>query len=221
MIITAKELNNSKEQLIFDWNPTEIKDESGSINFANYNLLDRGEIVRPSGNGLRRVSWDGMFPGASRNNSAALAASWKSPGTYATKLRRWKRNGTVIKLTISGTSISNFTCYLSSYVATYSGGLGDLQYNLEWTEYRSIAVKIIKRKKAPKRPTKTYKTHTIKYGDTLWDIAIKYLESGIRYKEIYALNKRVMDAEAKRHGFSSANGGNYLWPGTKLKLPKK
>ena len=34
----------------------------------------------------------------------------------------------------------------------------------------------------------TAKTHTVKRGETLWEISKKYLGRGIRYKEIMALN---------------------------------
>ena len=52
----------------------------------------------------------------------------------------------------------------------------------------------------------TYVTHTVQRGDTLWEIAKKYLGSGNRYKEIVSLN-----------GLKS----NVIYSGMKLKIPNK
>ena len=67
MRIIAKEVNNSKKKIDFDWLPLEIKDSGGDMSFASYSLLDRGDVVRPKGKGLRRISWEARFPGESRN----------------------------------------------------------------------------------------------------------------------------------------------------------
>ena len=50
----------------------------------------------------------------------------------------------------------------------------------------------------------TYRIHTVVKGDTLWGIAEKYLGSGIRYKEIKALNGLDSDT---------------IYSGQKLKIP--
>ena len=50
----------------------------------------------------------------------------------------------------------------------------------------------------------TYRIHTVVKGDTLWDIAAKYLGNGARYPEIKTLN------ELK---------SNTIYSGWKLKIP--
>ena len=50
----------------------------------------------------------------------------------------------------------------------------------------------------------TCRVHTVVHGDTLWDIAVKYLGNGSRYLEIKALN-----------GLKS----NVIYSGMKLKIP--
>lgn len=54
--------------------------------------------------------------------------------------------------------------------------------------------------------TATYKTHTVSKGDTLWNIALKYLGKGSRYTEIKTLN-----------GLTS----NTIYSGMVLKIPNK
>ena len=56
----------------------------------------------------------------------------------------------------------------------------------------------------PEKVAEIYRVHTVVKGDTLWDIAQKYLGSGIRYKEIVKLN-----------GLTS----NVIYSGMKLKIP--
>ena len=60
--------------------------------------------------------------------------------------------------------------------------------------------------KAPAPTAAAYKTHTVKHGDTLWQIAQTYLGKGSRYTEIVKLN-----------GLKS----NVLYTGQVLKIPKK
>ncbi len=57
---------------------------------------------------------------------------------------------------------------------------------------------------AGEKPASTYRTHTVVKGDTLWDIAEKYLGKGSRYSEIKTLN-----------GLTS----NVIYSGQKLKIP--
>lgn len=57
---------------------------------------------------------------------------------------------------------------------------------------------------AEEKPASTYRTHTVVKGDTLWDIAERYLGKGSRYSEIKTLN-----------GLTS----NVIYSGQKLKIP--
>ena len=50
-------------------------------------------------------------------------------------------------------------------------------------------------------------------------IARKQLGDGSRWKEIYSLNKKVIEAEARKRGRKSSSNGHWIYPGTKLKLP--
>lgn len=58
--------------------------------------------------------------------------------------------------------------------------------------------------KAAEAAQPSYRVHTVAKGDTLWDIAVKYLGKGSRYPEIKTLN-----------GLTS----NVIYAGQKLKIP--
>lgn len=226
MRIIAIRDNDKSQKLEFNWLPTEIKDSGGNMSFSTYNLIDRGEIVRSAGHDLRRVSWEGMFPGESRQGVLTMVAPWMEPEEYDNILKRWRKDRRLIRLTIEGTNISNFRCSIGNYESTYTGGFGDIQYSIEWLEYKSISIlSNIKKKpsvkKSNKRTATTQGTYTIKKGDTLWGIAAKKLDDGNKWPKIYSLNKAAIEAAAKKHGFKSSSKGHWIWPGTKLKLPKK
>src|SRR3954470_14647490 len=51
------------------------------------------------------------------------------------------------------------------------------------------------------------KTHTVKKGDTLWDLAAKYLSDAFRWPEIYRLNTDIIQDP------------HWIYPGEILKLP--
>lgn len=56
-----------------------------------------------------------------------------------------------------------------------------------------------KAQEASKKPVST-KTHTVKSGDTLWAIAVKYLGNGNRWKEIQSLNGGPRDPKKLQIG---------------------
>lgn len=82
------------------------------------------------------------------------------------------------------------------------------QYILpHWKKFLSDVEKFYLALSAPAATTTTTaRTHTVKHGDTLWDISEKYLGKGNRYKEIVALNKLK---------------SNVIYTGMVLKLPNK
>lgn len=74
----------------------------------------------------------------------------------------------------------------------------------------------IKRTRDAKDPAGSY---VVKKGDCLMYIARKELGDGTMWKEIYSLNQKVIEAEAKKRGRKSSSNGHWIYPGTVLKLP--
>ena len=63
--------------------------------------------------------------------------------------------------------------------------------------------------------------YTIKSGDTLWALAKRFYGSGSLYTIIYNANKTVIESVAKSRGRNSSSNGHWIYPGTKLTIPKK
>ena len=203
--------------------------------FMTYSIISLGDVKIPRGQGIKEISWSGIFPGKARKNSP-LVSSWVDPNTLIKRMEQYRDNGTICKLLVTGTCI-NYSVYISSFKGKYSGGLGDFYYDIKFIIAREIKIYTTKElkigtssktqrpasKKSNKKSTTGSKTttYTIKSGDTLSRIAQKKLGKASRYPEIYKLNNSKIEASAKKHGRKSSNNGHWIYPGTKLTIPKK
>ncbi|MFG6330028.1 MAG: phage tail protein [Lachnospiraceae bacterium] len=63
------------------------------------------------------------------------------------------------------------------------------------------------------RIKKGYQTYTVKKGDTLWDLAVKYYGSGRKYIKIYNANKTSTE------GFNTIQNPEKIYSGWRIKIP--
>lgn len=221
--IYVREKKGSRE-IRFPWVPEKIEIDSGGTTMASYDILDKGEVKVPSGSGLISVSWEGVLPGQYRGTTPLQRGSWKDPKAYHAILEDWRAKGTELNLTIIGYPI-NKDVYLEEYTASATGGFGDMEYSLKFTENRSITItskQDTSSNTETKRPETQSSTtsYTIKKGDTLWSISQKYLNAGKDWQKIYDANKEIIESTAKKYGKSSSNNGWWIYPGITLKIPK-
>lgn len=64
--------------------------------------------------------------------------------------------------------------------------------------------------------TQSTKTYTVKSGDTLNAIASR---NHVDEPALYSMNSGTIEATARSHGFSSSDGGHWIFPGEVLKIP--
>lgn len=167
---------------------------------------------------------------------------------YLEKLEKWKQKKKPVTFKLLRTSPNgkkllwdtNISVTIEDYQIVEDAeeqGL-DVVVKIEMREYREwgakkLVIKKSKKKKSKKKKTATKKktrktkdpakSYTVKKGDCMWAIARKQLGNGNRWKEIYNLNKSTIESWAKKYGHKSAIEGTGCWifPGEKLKLPKK
>ena len=77
-----------------------------------------------------------------------------------------------------------------------------------YSEVQARVNEMLAPKPAPKPASNTV-THTVKQGDTLWALAVKYLGNGNRWREIYYANEAIIGANP-----------NIIRPGQKLTIKK-
>lgn len=219
--IYIRERNGSREIRI-PLLPEVINVSRGEAEMISYSIMNKGEVVIPSGVGLAGFSWESEFPGANRTDKSMQRGVWKSPSTYDKLLESWKNNGTPLTLMVTGYPI-NSDVYVKEYTAKISGGLGDIAYSLEFIEARDITIKKTAVKSAAKSTKRTAaKTtkYTIKKGDTLWGISKRFLGYGSKWETIYDANKEIIEKTAKKYGKSSSNHGWWIFPGVTLTIPQ-
>ena len=216
--------NSSGREIRIPWLPELINVDTGEASVVSYDILNLGEVVVPTGVGLSKYSWESIFPGIHRTDTSMLRGESRPPKQYDDILKYWKNNRTKLRLLVTGYPI-NVDVYLTGYTSTASGGFGDIEYSVAFTEARDITIKstkntakinvpALKRSDASKS-----KTCEVKSGDTLWSIAQSKLGSGTKWNTIYEKNKVVIEETAKKHMKSSSNYGHWIYPGTTLILP--
>ena len=178
------------------------------------------------------------YPFAIYKDGAFLAPSYFLAhfGVLKTKKKPFKFK--LLRTDPTGNSLfdTSLDVTLENYTITEDAKEGfDVKVAIELKEYREYGVTTIKvkedknsskpkatKKSAKKKSTKKNKgsSYTVKSGDTLWAIAKHYLGSGSKWKTIYNANKSTIEKAAKNHGYASSATGHWIFPGTKLTIPK-
>lgn len=197
------------------------------------NIQTKGDVSILGETGLKGFTLSSFFP--AQDYPFAAYPKDREPMEYVKKIENWMKEP--IRVTVTETNI-NMETTVQSFSYDEPDGSGDIEYTLELQEYRKPTYTKPKKKlptvsdinndkKDPpkKRPTKTPpRTHIVKSGDCLWNIAKKYYGSGSKESKIYNANKDVIEKAARKHGYSSSyhrgEPGWWIFPGTKLVIPK-
>lgn len=220
--IYISEAEGSREVRI-PWLPNSVQFATSEARLASYEILDLGEVNVPSGSNLEGFVWEATLPGKGHQDLPFLRGEWTDPLTIQNIFIKWKKEGTKLRLMMTGTPI-NHDVYLLDFQPGYEGGYGDVPYSIEFKARRDLKItkKVDSSKNSQSNKTTDRKTnpetYTVKKGDTLWGIAQKYLGSGTKWPQIYNLNKSIIESTAKKYGKKSSDGGHWIYPGCSIRL---
>lgn len=219
--------------------PSKIKTKINNKN-DTIDLINEGEVNIIKSPGLTDIEFECILPQTKYPFAMYLDGKFKSAIYYLNKLEKLKKGKKKFQFIVTRRNPknkklfdTNITVTLEDYTIEEDAENGfDVVVSINLKQYRDFKIKTVKvkkskskKKKAKKKTTrssnKTNGNYMVKKGDCLWNIAKKKLGNASRYKEIYKLNKDVIEKTAKKHGRKSSNNGWWIYPGTKLKLPAK
>lgn len=146
--------------------------------------------------------------------------TWRSPDRLIKSWERKRDSKSPVRFVVTGLDISD-TVTIEDIDDSHEYPIaGDKIVSIVLKKYREASIKIVarpntanskKKKNANKRTdTRTAtKSHTVVYGDTLWDIAKKYLGDGSRYSEITRADGKPI------------TNPNRIFPGEVYNIPDK
>ena len=218
--ITEREGNR---EIRVPWLPEQILYKSGGVIMAEYDIMNKGKVAVPMGSGLAQYSWTSLFPGKNRTDDTLQRGSWKAPKYYHNILEDWKKNGTPLRILVTGYPFINKDVLLEDYDGAAAGGFGDWEYELTFVEDRDLTIGYAKTTQK-KRSASTPKTYTVKKGDSLWKISKKFYGKGSSWTRIYNANKSIIESTAKKRWKAAgikrdSQNGHWIFPGTKLTIP--
>ncbi len=235
-------ITDSEGPVLFPVTPSKI---SMKINNQNktITLINEGEVNLIKKPGLTDIAIDELLiPAFQKYPFAVYDNNIQHADYYLNKLERWKNAKTPVQFKLIRTTPShsvllwdtNMDVTIESYeiiedVEKYGF---DVAVKLNMKQYVFFGVKKLeikknsskKKKTAAKKKSRKTKTsakvYIVKSGDCLIRIARKELNNESKWKSIYNLNKKTIEDAARKHGRKSSSNGWWIYPGTKLKLPK-
>lgn len=204
-----------------------------SVGHQTVNIQTKGDVTILGKRGLDTIEFSSFFP--AKDYPFAAYPKDRAPYEYVKKIKKWLEKA--VRLTITGANV-NAEYTIQSFSYGEPDGTGDIEYSISLQEYRKPTYtkpkkELPKKEPANKKPAKKPtvrpvqtppKTHIVKSGDNLWNLAKKYYGDGSKETKLYNANKDVIENAARKHGYVSSSHrgvpGWWIFPGTKLVIPK-
>lgn len=225
------------DKVLFPVTPGKLQVKINGTN-KTLTLINEGEVNLIKSPGLTDISTEVLLPALTKYPFARYPAGYDfcAPDWYLSNLEAWKQSKKpvsfkMLRITPDEKELLWNTDILVS-IEDYkivedadSQGL-DVAVDISMKEYRHWGAKKLKKRFGKKtvveklrRAKSPAKSYVVKKGDSLFMIAKRQLGNSARWKEIYNLNKKAIETQAKKHG--KPGNGSWILPGEKLKLPKK
>lgn len=171
-----------------------------------------GEINLIGKRKLKNISISSFFP--KQKYSFCQYTSFPAPKESVKIIEEMKNNG-ILRLTMTGTPV-NMECTIETFTWGENDGTKDINFTLEFKEYRKVKVKTKKKKEplpkqvtpaATDRSAKEVKStaYTVVSGDNLSKIAKNITGNSANWQAIYEQNKGVIGGNP-----------NLIYPGQQL-----
>lgn len=185
--------------------PEQLDHKSGA-SFERYNIIKIGPVEVHNGNELSTFSWSGKLPKRSMKGMAFVKEwYWQPPEQVERIIRGWLESGTILNFMVTETNI-NYDVKIRDFDIILKGE-NFWNYNIELAEHKDLRIYTVQEAANRKMAGKTrimsnaaflrekQISYTIKQGDTLWNLAKKYLGNGALYTKIHDLNRDVIGAD--------------------------
>jgi len=201
------------------------------IKYANkirkIDLISGKEALAGVGSAVTEISFSALLPEV-RYPFASYPGGFRKGSNILADILALKESGLPFRFIVVRNTPDGKPSFSTNIKAVFSelrvkedaGDGSDIRVDVKLTEYREYAVKRIGNASksagaVSSSPALKNRTHKVVKGDCLWLIAQTYLGNGGRYKEIYSLNKEVIDARNKGTG----NPVYTIYPGQILTIP--
>lgn len=123
-------------QMRFQSLPEKIEVSTGA-SFHTFDIVNLGDTCLPHGEELVGVNWEAYFFGEARNGTSGdVIHTWQDPETAKNKLVSWQSSHQLLRLNITKTWV-NYDVYVESLDWNYSGGYGDINYQISFKQARN------------------------------------------------------------------------------------
>ena len=188
--------NNREEVLELPY-PLQEHSIANSHNTYTFNTINQGEVLAIGKKKLKSMTINSFFP--AHQYPFLLTKKFPEPNVCISTIEKWRLSNKPIRVIIVDTDI-NYAMAIEEFVygVEQNDGSGDISFTLTLREYSFLNVERSKKpddvsglKNRPneKVDEKGAKLHTIKEGDTLYDLADKHYGDGKKWKIIAKANK--------------------------------
>lgn len=166
-------------------------------------LATIGDINIPTFDTPKAISITGIFSTNENRklNPNMMGQDIQETIDYVNVIKEWQKSKDIIRVLIIERNATKSILDDKFYIKSLStdgeyAALGDINYTIEFVEYREVVVGVVAQQtmrstpSAKQEPVDSKKrTHTVVKGDSLWAIARKYYGDGNQYTKILNANK--------------------------------